>query len=101
MIFHRFDKFLQTYLVFVGPPPRHGKVKVNFDGFVKSESVDGAGILCQNERGIVLLAKGWMLDELIVSLIELVAAREVIRVAFFELYAQSIWFERDFMVMIR
>ena len=63
VIFHRFE----------------GKL----DGYVKSESVAGVGVLCGDECGIIFLAKGCTLVGLSVPLIELIVAREAIQMAFF------------------
>lgn len=58
------------------------------------------GVLCRDEREIILLVKGWTLVGLIVPLTEVAIALEI-RVVFLELHAQSLWLEGDSMVMIR
>ena len=66
--------------------PRHGKVKVNFDSSVKSDSMVGVGVLCRDERDVVLLAKDWPLARLSASLTKLSVIRKAIHVACFELH---------------
>ena len=46
------------HILFSPVPQCHTEVKVNFDG---CEELASAGVLCGNERGIVLLVKGRML----------------------------------------
>ena len=60
----------------------------------------GVGIPCWNGRGVILLAKGWTLIGLNVSLVEPSAVHKTNRVVCFELYAHGVWLEDDSMVVI-
>ena len=42
---------------------------------MKSDQVAGASVICRDERGVVILAKDWMLARFIVPLTELFAAQ--------------------------
>ena len=77
-----------------------GEVKINFDGYAKNGKVAGVGVLSQNKLGIVLLTKDWMLTGLTMSLTELTLTGEAIRVAFFGLHRQSVWLERDSIILM-